>query len=238
MRASGGRRAGRNHRKHDVPCQDAFAWRRSHQGTRIAAAVADGLGSRRLSHLGSQAACQAAVYRLEVEPVWDEAAVVRAFEAARAGIRFLAAQHAVAEQDLATTLQVVGLDGGTAVGGIVGDGAIVVCTPEVSVLLPPEEAEYANEVVPVTHTKWRSHLRVAQAEEAACALAFTDGLTRLLLARSEDRWAPFAPFFDAFLPKVWASDFDEGLVDRFLAADNVDSSWDDDKCMVVIGRDG
>lgn len=238
MRIAGGRRAGRGHRRHDLPCQDAYAAWRDSDGTRVAAAVADGLGSRELSHIGSRSACQTAVLRLGREPVWDEAAVRRAFHAAREGIRFAAAQHQVTLGDMAATLQVVGLENGRAVGGIVGDGAVVACGDEVHVLLPPEESEYANEVVPVTHGRWEDHFRYGHVEDVDAAFAFTDGLTRLLLSRTPAGWEPFQPFFDAFLPTLRGDGFDEGLVDRFLASDNVDASWDDDKCLVVIGRDG
>lgn len=203
----------------------------------MAAAVADGLGSKPLSHVGSRAACQAAVLSLEREETWEEEAIRRAFLAAREGIRFAAAQHRVAPEDMAATLQVVGFDEGATAAGIVGDGAVVACDDEVHVLLPPEESEYANEVVPITHPGWADHFRYAATPSADCALLFTDGLTRLLLARSKEGWQPFGPFFDAFLPKLRDDEFDEELVERFLGSDNVDSSWDDDKCLVVIARD-
>lgn len=238
MRVAGGRRAGRSHRRHDLPCQDAYASWQDPDGARAVAAVADGLGSRELSHIGSRAACQTAVLRLSRESVWDEAAVRRAFGAARDGIAFAAAQHHVKPADMAATLQLAGLEDARAVGGIVGDGAVLTCDDSVDVLLPPEESEYANEVVPVTHDKWEAHFRYAQTESADVAFVFTDGLTRLLLTRSPDGWRPFQPFFDAFLPKVRNDPFDVELVDRFLASDNVDTSWDDDKCLVVVGRDG
>ncbi len=237
MRVAGGRRAGRSHRKHDLPCQDAYATWRAPDGSRVAAAVADGLGSRELSHVGSRAACQMAVLRLSQEPEWDEEAMRRAFEAARHGVEFAAAQHHVDAADMAATLQIAALDGDRAVGGIVGDGAVIACGDGVEVLLPPEESEYANEVVPVTNRKWERHFRFARTEAADCALVFTDGLTRLLLTRSPDGWQPFGPFFDAFLPKVRAEAFEEDLVERFLSSDHVDASWDDDKCLVVVGRD-
>lgn len=238
MRASGGKRAGRSHRQKGLPCQDAFALLAEPGAGRAAAAVGDGLGSRALSHLGSEAACQAAVASLRADTGWDKEALVRAFEAARLALEGLAAEQGAAPDDFATTLQVAGLAQGRAVGAIVGDGAVVGCTDRAEILLPPEQAaEYANEVVPVTHPGWRSHFRYAELDGAECLLMFTDGLTRLLLSRSRGEWTPFMPFFDAFLPKVRGPGFDEELVPRFLDGDQVDSSWDDDKCLVVIGRD-
>ena len=47
----------------------------------VNAAVADGLGSKPLSHLGSQAACDAAMASLQAEAAWDRDALVRDVEA-------------------------------------------------------------------------------------------------------------------------------------------------------------
>jgi protein phosphatase 2C-like protein len=237
MRVSGGRRAGRSHRQQDVPCQDAYALLDAPEAGRVAVAVADGLGSRPLSHLGSDVACQAAVASLGQADVWDEPALLRAFEAAREAIQSSSAGLQVPPDHLAATLQVAALTREKVIAGMVGDGAVVGCGPDVRVLLAPAESEYANEVVPLTHRDWRSHFRYAEQEAAQCLLVFTDGLTRLLLARTRGQWEPFQPFFDAFLPKVRGPAFDEGLVPRFLEADYVDTSWDDDKCLVVVGRD-
>src|SRR5687768_12844716 len=113
MRVSAGTRAGRGHRQRDVPCQDSVAVWESPDGGRAAAAVADGLGSKPLSHHGSKAACEAAVASLAAEPAgsaWDEAALVRAFEAARAAVQAAADERQVSLQDLATTLQLATLD--------------------------------------------------------------------------------------------------------------------------------
>lgn len=235
MRISAGRRAGRGHRQRDVPCQDAFATLRDPANRRAAAAVADGLGSKPLSHLGSQAACDAAMASLEREPVWDEPALTRAFEAARAAVEAAAAEQGLEAEELATTLQLATLSDGHALAAMVGDGAIVAAGPA-ALLLEPAPSEFANEVVPLTAADWRSHLRFAESDGASSVLLFTDGLTRLLLTRSRDGWSPFAPFFDSFLPRLSAVEFDDGTVPRFLDGDGVDRSWDDDKCLVVIAN--
>ncbi|MHB1261827.1 MAG: PP2C family serine/threonine-protein phosphatase [Thermoplasmatota archaeon] len=241
MRISGGTRIGRSHRARDVPCQDAFAvWRRA-DGARVAAAVADGLGSKPQSHHGSRAASDAAVASLAAEPSdrpWDETALVRAFEAARAAVQAAADGLGLAAEELATTLQVAVLDGATGQvhAGMVGDGAIVANDGEVRVLLAPATAGYANEVTPITDASWREDLQLASLPGARSVVLFTDGLTRLLLSRSRQGWQPFSPFFEAFLPQVEGATFDDGLVPRFLAGDDVDRSWDDDKGLVVVSR--
>lgn len=239
MRVSGARRAGRSHRRSDVPCQDAFAVHRDAlAGGRAAAAVADGLGSRPLSHFGSQAACDAAVASLAGEPEWDRPALERAFKAARAAVQAVAAERGLEPDELATTLQVATFAGGRATAAMVGDGAIVAVGSEggPTVLLPPREAEYANVVVPITHASWREDFRYAEREGVEAVLLFSDGLTRLLLARSRDGWRPFDPFFEAFLPQLRAAAFDEAVVQKFLASDAVDRSWDDDKVLVALAQ--
>jgi hypothetical protein len=239
MRVSAGTRAGRSHRVRDGPCQDSFAAWESPDGARAAAAVADGLGSRPLSHFGSQAACDAAVASLAAEPAWDEAALGRAFAAAHAAVQAAAAERGLAVEELATTLQVATLGGERALAGMVGDGAVVagLASGEARVLLAPAEGGYANEVFPLTSPGWQDQLRTAVLFEARSVLLFTDGLTRLLLAKSRQGWQPFSPFFEAFLPRLAEPAFDDRLVATFLGGDAVDRSWDDDKGLVVLAHE-
>ena len=230
VRVHAARREGRGHRRRGEPCQDAHAtWT---DGVRAVAAVADGLGSQPLSRHGSQAAADAAVASLAGEPTWDEDALRRSFVAARAAIQVEAERLGVPLAALATTLQVAVRDGPAVLAGMVGDGAVVAGAEPVA-LLAPAMGGYANEVVPLTADDWEPHLRVARLEAAGPVLVFTDGLTRLLLARDGDAWTPFAPFFSRFLPAL-AADIDGALVRRFVAGDDVDRSWDDDKCLAVI----
>lgn len=247
LRVWAGKREGRGHRQFGVPCQDAFAVHEEGAGApggRVAAAVADGLGSKPLSHFGSQAACDAAVASLAAEPIWDAPALTRAFQAAFDAVAAAAAERGSPPHELATTLQLATLQGGTVRAGMVGDGAIVAADADglPSLLLAPAPSRYANEVVPLTEPTWRDHLRLAEATGARSVLLFTDGLTRLLLARSRAMWAPFAPFFASFLPRTFAAasaaadNADAGLVTEFLGDDAVDRSWDDDKCLVVIAH--
>lgn len=233
LRVSAGRRAGRGHRQRDEPCQDAFAVHVDPDGARAVAAVADGLGSRRLSQVGSQAACDAAVASLQAEPTWDRDAMLRAVAAAARAVDDAAAAQGLAANDLATTLQVAAVADGRLVAAMIGDGAIV-CGDPAAVVLAPPTAGYANEVYPLTQPGWEEHVQVAERDCAGPVLLFSDGLTRLLLARDRSGWTPFAPFFEAFLHRL-ATD-GEGVVQAFLDGDQVDKSWDDDKCLAVIHR--
>src|SRR5687767_14046725 len=108
MRVSSGRRPGRSHRKRDVPCQDESYIAGLPGDPRIAVAVADGLGTRPQSHVGSETASRAAAQHLASEATWDEAAVRRAFAAAHQAIADQAQEMGLTPSDLATTLQLAG----------------------------------------------------------------------------------------------------------------------------------
>jgi len=231
-RAAGATATGRWHRHALLPCQDSFAVWQDPAGGRVAAALADGLGSCPRSDAGSRAAADAAVAALAAEPAWDESVLRSAFAAARAAVQAEADRLGAPLHDLATTLQVAALDGARLLSGMVGDGAIVAAASGgAAVALAPAESRYANEVVPVTADGWLEALRL-DVRPADAAILFSDGLTRLLLSRSRDGWAPYAPFFDAFLPRWAGGDVDS--VARFVASPEVDAAWDDDKCLVVV----
>jgi hypothetical protein len=245
VRISGGRIPGRRHVQSGTPCQDAYAVLDQPERSRAAAAVADGLGSEPLSGTGSQVAADAALASLAKEAAWDLGALGRAFAAAHAALVDAAATLGFGVSALATTLQVAALDGGMVRAMMVGDGAVILSRAapagalhlEVpALLLAPPDGGYANEVVPLTSASWQQHLRQAEGEGDA-ALVFSDGLTRLLLAKGKAGWSPYAPFFDAFLPHLRAPSFDAHLVQGFLARPEVDRSWDDDKCLVVLAHE-
>lgn len=233
MIASAARREGRGHRERGVPCQDAYALRE--RPGRIVAAVADGLGSRALSHHGSQAAVDAAAESLVASSSLDARALRRAFRSARRALEARAAGLGATPDDLSTTLHLAALSADGVSAASIGDGAVLCADAAPRLLLPPAESEYANLVVPLTAPDWRRHLRLAFAPPASRVLLITDGLTRLLLSRRGGAWEPFAPFFDAFLPRLLPGAFDPGLAERFLATDAIDAAWDDDKCLVVMG---
>lgn len=240
MRLGAGRSAGRSHRTAGTPCQDAYAAHHDEERQRIVLAVADGLGSQPLSHLGSQAACDAAVDFLVATDSLDEDVLAAAFEAAREALAETAKRAAQPTDALATTLQVAILDADAAWVAMVGDGAVVaIHDGKPRVLLAPAGGEYANEVVPITSARWRDHLRLARLDGAQAVAAFTDGLTRLLLTRprpaagGERTWQPYEPFFASFVPAMQTAGEADDLVERFLAQDEVERSWDDDKCLVV-----
>lgn len=203
-------------------------------GRRACVAVADGLGSKPLSQHGSQAACDAAVAFLASQVDWTEQTLLDALHAASSAVAQVARELGVPSEALATTLQLACRDGGQVLAAMVGDGAIVAIREgQATVVLGPPPGQYANEVMPITHEGWQGHVQLASAQADGPVLVFSDGLVRLLLKKEKDGWRPFDPFFAAFLPHVGRP----GLVQRFLDGDDVDSSWDDDKCLAVIHAD-
>lgn len=231
MRVAAATRPGRSHRRGDGVCQDAQASWTDPQQDRACVAVADGLGSKRLSHFGSQAACTAAVARLAQAPVWDEASLVAAVEAAIAAVADEAHRQAVPPDELATTLQILVVEGSKVQAAMVGDGAVVAMRDgQPHVLVAPRPTRYANEVVPITAPTWRDALQIAHADAEGPAFVFTDGLVRLLLAKTRAGWGAYEPFFAAFVPRIG----DPDVVRDFVHSDAVDASWDDDKCLAVV----
>ncbi|MBI2077732.1 MAG: protein phosphatase 2C domain-containing protein [Euryarchaeota archaeon] len=229
-------RAGPSHRARSLPCQDAYSVEEAVGRDRTVAAVGDGLGSRRLSHEGSQAATKAAVTSLLAARRLGPKALHRAFVAARTAVRRRAKELGAPVSDLATTLHVAVATAGRVYAASVGDGAVVASRDgQARIVLGPGDGEYANEVVPLTASEWKDHFRVGVESAATNVFVFTDGLTRLLLTRGRGSWQPFAPFFESFLPRVDPRRFDPFVVQRFLDTDSVDRAWDDDKCLVVIG---
>lgn len=260
MHVEAARRPGRSHRRNGVPCQDAYAsWTgpahagwpadgptlasagesmdgaagtaSAPAGQRACVAVADGLGSKPLSQHGSQAACDAAVAYLAGQPEWTAQTLLDALRAASAAVAQAARELGVPAEALATTLQLACRAGDDVLAAMVGDGAVVaVHAGRASVVLGPPPGQYANEVMPITHEGWEGHVQQARAQADGPVLVFSDGLVRLLLKKEHGAWQPFVPFFTAFLPHVGRP----GLVQRFLDGDDVDASWDDDKCLAVI----
>lgn len=233
MRVEAATRAGRSHRRTDTPCQDAQAHWVDLERPRACVAVADGLGSKTLSQHGSQAACDAVVAHLAAHPDWTEETLRAAFAAARSAVDDEAESRAVHRDDLATTLQVLVVSDGQVRAAMVGDGGAVAMHGGAPVLvLSPRPTRYANEVVPLTAPDWQDALQVASLEADGPAFIFTDGLVRLLLAKSKAGWAPFAPFFAAFVARIDEAD----VVRDFVHSDEVDASWDDDKCLAVVSH--
>lgn len=98
---------GTSHKKHDIPCQDAFIYRTIDDY--VIVCVADGLGSATLSHIGSAQAVEVALEAIQYQPPIDDADKAQkimsdVFEQVNHRLQCLADENGSEIRDYATTL--------------------------------------------------------------------------------------------------------------------------------------
>jgi hypothetical protein len=150
-----------------IPCQDAFDYMLLDARHSIFA-LADGLGSKSKSEIGSRVAVEAAttgaaaIFQSMPIEHWNSASLLlKSAMAARKALEQKAEQLQCDLKDLACTLIVVAMNGDEATVAHVGDGAVVAQTNEgLKLLSVPGDSEYANEVMPITGNHWERYLRV------------------------------------------------------------------------------
>jgi len=178
---------GPGHEADDSPCQDAWC---CHElpGDRFVIAVADGLGSARLSHVGSDIATTAVAQHLrehyESADSIDGAArgtFERAFRHARSSLVEAAKRRNVELSDLHTTLlAVVGGPRGVAGAGAGDGGAVCGQDGGYEPLFQPEAAvtdlAASHITYPLTHPDWEQYFRFDHRAEYDRVAVFSDGL--------------------------------------------------------------
>jgi hypothetical protein len=238
---------GTSHIKIPLPCQDAHAYKAIDDSI-LVAAVADGLGSAMYAQAGSQLAAAQAVDWLEqalsATLPGDEAAWVQlardCFLAARDRLEQEAQTNQAALRDYATTLVLAILTPDWLVTGHIGDGAAVALWEDggLELVSRPQNDEYANVTYPLTMPDM-----INLAEFKACpvkvkALALmSDGMQHVSI-RSADN-TPHPPFFEPLfrqLPGVKDMRKASQNLAEFMASDPISSHTDDDKTLVLIGR--
>jgi hypothetical protein len=210
----------------------------------FAVAVADGLGSERFAHEGSQIAAETAVGSLgdavaEAETVTDPSvagAVETAFVDARARIRDRAVERDAPTDAFGTTLLVAAGDRSGVVGAAVGDGGVVAAAgEEYFPLVRRDRAEYANVTTPLTSERWRDSYRIDSSDSATALALFTDGLDNFVWARGE-RTRPSEAFFEQVFPPVYRADRPDDVetdLCAFLDDDRFRAVSKDDKTLVI-----
>jgi hypothetical protein len=224
------------HLRTGLPCQDAF-----HVLVRdgaIAVAVADGLGTASHSDAGAAAAAQTAAQRaLDLADHGPVDASLEGVIAARDALEDLARTQACKLSDLACTLMVAVATSRVAIAHI-GDGAVVgLCGDEPFVLSPPANAEYANEVDPLTSKDWVDHVRSVLCSDAVDAIGlFTDGCQHAAVRRDNGHLRAHAGFFRplfAFARSgVDACEANAALAE-LLGGKKMSEHSDDDKTLVL-----
>jgi hypothetical protein len=236
---------GVSHKRHEMPCQDAHAWRILPDGA-LAAAVADGAGSATHAEIGAVCAAQAAVAALAdrygmLGPVGDATAIrpllMGALVAAREAVEVAAETHGVTPRDLATTLIVVLATRDWIAVAQVGDGATVAAdyAGTLSALTTPPDAEYANETNFLISLDALATAQFTLRREPAAQVAlFSDGLQRLALRMPEG--TPHGPFFAPLLRFAAGADDDEVACEQlsaFLTSSRITDRADDDLTLLL-----
>ena len=245
---------GTAHVRNGLPCQDAAACLVVHAacGELVLVAVAsDGAGSAKCADVGAALCC--AEIAAAVERYLGDGGIVAAITrerveawvtAMQAEVAAKAARQEMRPRELAATLvaAVVGADAATFFQ--VGDGAIVVPTPEADGeylwVFWPNNGEYENITYFATEPNALEHLEHTTVERPIDDVAlFTDGLQRLAL-HYRTRTA-HAPFFRPMLAGLHSAD--AGDTDRiaqqlaaYLASPQVDERTDDDRTLILASR--
>jgi hypothetical protein len=246
--------AGTAHTRRGLPCQDASVCQLVPAGDGppvLVALAADGAGSASRAEIGAQLACAflldeirtflaagAALSDLSREVV---AGLLRELQS-RIGAQ--ADAEGLTPRDFAATLVAAVLGASEAIFFQVGDGAIVVSSPEdaeaYSWVFWPASGEYENTTFFLTDGEVERHLSWERSERPLDQLAlFTDGLQRLAL-HFQSRTA-HAPFFRSKL-RVLENAADaapetlSNQLARFLASPEVDARTDDDKTLILATR--
>ncbi|KKD35530.1 MAG: PP2C family serine/threonine-protein phosphatase [Limnoraphis robusta] len=236
---------GRSHEKSDLPCQDAYCYKRLSDDILIVA-VADGAGSARLSEIGSRVAVQTAVNTLaqtiihpssELEEIdWKER-LTDTLSAAKMAIEVEAAVQEVEIRELATTLILTLATSDFVAVAQVGDGAAVVEDKQgkIEAITQPEQGEYLNETkfligLDAVET---AQINVWQGEPAHLAV-FSDGLQMLALKMPEG--TPHKPFFSPlfqFISTVTDQTEAQEQLESFLRSPRVTQRTDDDLTLIL-----
>ncbi len=236
---------GTSHEKYELPCQDAYCYKRLSDDILIVA-VADGAGSAKLSEIGSRVAVETAVNTLaqtiihpysDAEEIdWTER-LIDTLSAAKMAVEAEAAVQEVESRELATTLILVLAKSDLIAVAQVGDGAAVVEDQQgqIEAITLPEQGEYLNE------TKFligfdaveTAQINIWEGEPAHLAV-FSDGLQMLALKMPEG--TPHQPFFSPlfrFVSTVTDEQVAQEQLESFLRSPRVTERTDDDLTLIL-----
>lgn len=218
---AGARVRGRDHIRFGDPCQDNV--RTEFRRGVACAALADGAGSRPLSHLGSECAVRAATsllvrhFDVLVETSADKAKAL-CCEAIRRETGKKAQKLGVSPGELATTVLVIAVRGGRYIGCHIGDGVIVrVGSAGEEVLSLPQGGEFANQTAFITDrqalTNFRFYRgRIAEGDQGFVLMS--DGAAQSLFRRRDGFVAPACRSMVRWLADVTGRDVSRALKDN------------------------
>lgn len=249
-RVIGASEQGTSHVQHNLPCQDAFAWKIIDDTLMIA--VADGLGSAIKAEQASKAIVEEALHLfsnkkfshkkvafVQQQGEADQADLLRGiFIEARTLLQQIATIEEAPLKDYASTFLVAILHPNGFIAGQIGDGAMVVKKADDSLMLvnTPQQGEYINETIPITADNALEALSISayQGEIKAFA-AFSDGLQNLALDMANQ--TPYEPFFTPLFKIASDTSFDTDYTSAqlagFLRSERICQRTDDDKTLVL-----
>lgn len=179
---------GPDHEENGQPCQDAWMCSQV-TGGRFVITVADGLGSKNLSHEGSKLATREAAntltqYLSDVETIkrgTSKEAVRDAIVNARDAIAEKASELDQPMSELGTTLLVIVAGPSGLAGAAVGDGGIVYHSDGMHDLLIPREMaiidiEATNITIPLVSDAWEDSYRFGYRDQFDGVAVFSDGI--------------------------------------------------------------
>jgi hypothetical protein len=232
------------HLQGNLPCQDAYCHDFMPNDFGLIA-VADGLGSAKLSDLGSRIAVEAAVCAAKKlllnfssdDPDLSEIPIKMLY-AARESLEETALKEGFQLSDMATTLIAVLFNRNRIYTAQIGDGAVVAQAAGALVLLSgPANSEYANEVTPITCSTWLSNLCTGEILSGAEYLAvFTDGCQRASLLKTIEGYEPFERFFHpvfSYAAGIDNIEKSELELSEFLSSEKISEYSEDDKTLVL-----
>jgi len=232
------------HVESGVPCQDAHAVRIFENG--FVAAVADGAGSARHSHLGAALFADSLVYRSllpaligQMDLIKLETEIKKCVNRCRDELSTsleLESQESVLLSDYAATLLVAVSNGHEGFFFHVGDGAAVAFSegsPENSVISRPANGQYANETYFVTMEEWEQYLRTTSFSGGYdTVLLMSDGVTPMAMTKGCDSlFGSFVEPVTRYLGGTARTAGENGLV-QTLSSEQVRKVTGDDKTLV------
>jgi len=237
---------GPKHEADDSPCQDAWCYHEL-PDDRFVIAVADGLGSATLSHVGSEVATTAVAQQLRehynsvdsIDSGSTRKTFKRAFRHARTSVAEAATRHGVELSELHTTLlAVVAGPSGIAGAGVGDGGAICGQAGTYEPLFEPEAAvtdlAASHITYPLTHPDWRRYFRCDHRSEYDRVAVFSDGLEQWAWEGPDEPNAEWLDSAFRLLEDAGETDAAEQELRAALNNDNYRGSGDDKT--LVMGR--
>ncbi|MBD2137362.1 protein phosphatase 2C domain-containing protein [Anabaena sp. FACHB-1237] len=240
---------GTSHKEQKTPCQDCGKYRIFNNV--IVGAVADGAGSAKYSHFGSELAVETVIKCFaDINELPDKKSFSQPLsevEAKEVFAKFVnevikafnkeADNKGYSVSDLACTLLVFIATPQWVAAMQIGDGFMVVHRQdaEYQLLFEPDKGEFFNETTFVTSANALEEMQVQVISgKQGFICASTDGLEKVAIRLSD--WQPHAPFFkplEEYLRETDKPEEDDKYVIDFLNSERLNSRTDDDKTLLL-----